>query len=346
MTTSPTPLPPELVAKATQAIRALPMWGETIYTADHLARVALLAADVPGLLTERDSAVHVAEILAVNLKQEEVECDRLRGSIAVEKRWRKDADEQRDEARAALAVALHIIGDAEKILTDEYGDYGPLAKRVTDVKEHARRVLGGGGRVTNLEKTLESDSDTLRNEIARLLVQTEAQRNAIDGLRAAKAELARQVEDLREELSELADAGIEKVLALEAELATLRKSRNHGIGRETFPVRRNGSVIYIKHLRPQNGIREEAMNAELMEKAMTALYESQGDVTVAIRVAIEACAEICAAEHRRLQELCRTGNMIKAVDAAPRSFQAQTDEYLIRALLTASEAAAPLPDAS
>lgn len=81
--------------------------------------------------------------------------------------------------------------------------------------------------MTNLEKTLESDSDTLRNEIARLLVQTEAQRNAIDGLRAAKAELARQVEDLREELSELADAGIEKVLALEAELATLRKSRNH-----------------------------------------------------------------------------------------------------------------------
>jgi len=78
-TASPAPLPPELVAKAAGATRA---YRRSLEFADDwddetAAEAALLAADVPGLMAERDSAVRVAEILAVNLKKTEAECGRL-----------------------------------------------------------------------------------------------------------------------------------------------------------------------------------------------------------------------------------------------------------------------------
>ncbi len=82
------------------------------------------------------------------------------------------------------------------------------------------------------------------------------------------------------------------------------------------------------------------MNAELLEKARWAASTarnrngSESDaVAAAVRVAVEVCAEICDRERLRLLEVIRAGNFSQAVDAVPRSYQAQVDALLIRALL-------------
>jgi len=90
-TTSPT-LPSELLAKAAEAIRALPMWGGALYPAATLASAALEAADVPGLLAERWYLQELAEshrrtaekccsekLIAEGQRDEaQAECERLR----------------------------------------------------------------------------------------------------------------------------------------------------------------------------------------------------------------------------------------------------------------------------
>jgi len=101
------------------------------------------------------------------------------------------------------------------------------ADAIRQAREDALLAADVPGLLAEIERLRTEQADNLRaaqSIAAELVAQREEARAALAAQSRTLAEKTQQVESLREELSKLADAGIEKVLALEAENAALRKA--------------------------------------------------------------------------------------------------------------------------
>jgi len=174
--------------------------------AEKLAEAALLAADVPGLLAEIErlraelAGRPMARCSTVGCdsttdgshywtcqgcaRKAEAECERLRGSIAVEKKWRKDADD-RAEVLIAEIERLRDL-DYEGLLHQREGE---LMKARLECKLREHQLITCGVAATHPDPNLTRTgayADKWDSQPAEEVRQLRAER---DNARAALAAL-------------------------------------------------------------------------------------------------------------------------------------------------------------